>query len=75
MQQHNVLAFLKKYLIKTFHTRNRFCLSFHLSITFLHQGFHSWKPHPLRQGGFTIISFMVFTTEGFFEVAIESWPD
>ena len=40
-------------------TRNRFCLSFNLSITFLHKGFHSLKPHPLQQGGFIIIFYDV----------------
>ena len=77
IRQYYVLAFLKKYLTKTCHTWTHkiTSLSFHLSITFLHEGFRSWKQRPLQQGGFIIVSFMVFTTETFFEVAIEGWPD
>ena len=53
IQQHNILDFLKKTFDKDllhFNKQNRFCLSFHLSITFSHNSFHSWKPHPLQQG-------------------------
>ena len=78
IQQHNILVFFKKIFDKNLshlNTQNRFCLSFHLSISFLHERFHSWKLHSLQQREFIIFSFMVFTTEGFFEVAIESWSD
>ena len=78
IQQHNVLAFLKFFFDKNLshlNTWKGFCLSFHLSITLLHEGFHSWEPNPLSQGWFIIISFIVFTTEEFFAVAIEGWPD